>query len=567
MNIGEIIFYALKLLGTLALFLYGMKLISESLQKAAGPRLRSILFSVTSTKLKSLFSGLFLTAVIQSSSTTTVMLVGFVNAGLISLVDSIAVIFGANIGTTIKFWFINYVGFSFDISSLSLPAIGVGFLFYVFTRNYLKAWGEFVFGFGLLFLGLYFMKTTISSDEAQLYLSNFISVENVPNLLTILTFVGIGALMTAIMQSSSAIMALTLVLTHKGILSYELAVAMILGENIGTTITANIAALIANKNAKRTALAHFLINLLGVIIVIPLYTPFLTYVDFTTHAISGVTPQDSIAGTTLALCMAHTSFNVFMTILLFGFSSQIAVLLKMMIPDGKSLSKSNSLKHMTLTANSTSEIAVETAKNEVRVYAQNTYKMFQLVPKLLVEKDETDYQKLFNKIEHFENLSDDKELEIAEFLTKLTEDEISKNASMRISGMLKIIDNLESIADVCYHMAQSINMKNEQKCWFDQEMRNDLDLLFKQVSDGFDTMIQNLNIDYTKVQIDEAQNIENVINNTRDLLREKHLINLKEKKYPYQTGVYYSGLYASLEKIGDHIINVNMAIVMAKPHR
>ncbi len=567
MNIGEISFYTLKLLGTLALFLYGMKLISESLQKAAGPRLRSILFSFTSTRVKSLLSGFLLTGVIQSSSTTTVMLVGFVNAGLVSLVDSIAIIFGANIGTTIKFWLINYVGFGFDISSLSLPAIGIGFLFYIFTRNYLKVWGEFVFGFGLLFLGLYFMKSTIPGEDVQMYLTNMISSNELPTFVWILVFVGIGALATAIMQSSSAIMALTLVLAHKGFLSYEFAIAMILGENIGTTITANIAALIANKNAKRAALAHSLINIIGVIIVIPLFVPFIHYIDFATNLISGISPQESITGTTLALCMAHTSFNLFMTILLFGFSHQIANITKFIIPEGENPSKTNPLKHISLTANSTAEMGVESAKNEIRIFAQNTYKMFQLVPKLLVEKDDDEYKILYEKIEYFENKSDEKELEIAEYLTQLTEDEISKNASLRISGMLRIIDNLESIADISLQMAQSINQKNDQRCWFDQDMRNDLNVLFNQIKDGFDVMIQNLNKEYTRVQIIEAQEIEKKINETRNVLREKHLMSIKEKKYSYQTGVYYSGLYASLEKIGDHMMNVTDAIVLAKPQK
>ncbi len=570
MDIISIAGKALTLIGALGLFLFGMKLMSESLQRVAGNKMRSILASMTSNRLKGVFTGFLVTTTIQSSSATTVMVVSFVNAGLLSLIEAIGVIMGANIGTTVTAWIISVLGFKVSLSVLSLPLIGLSFPLFFSKNSFKKSWGEFIIGFAILFIGLQFLKESVpdirSNPLALEFLSNYTNM----GMISVLIFVFIGTLLTVAIQSSSATMALTLVLCYNGLIPFEMAAAMVLGENIGTTVTANIAAAVANISAKRAARAHFIFNIIGVIWILAIFYPFLRVIDWIVehnHSVS-ILNSDITAGQfegikqilPIALAIFHTLFNIINTTLLIGFGKQIAKLAIKLVPTKDEEDEEVRLKFINTGLLATPELSLLQAKKEILIFGKRVEKMFNNIPSLLLEEAPKKYDKLLRKIEKHEQITDNMEVEIASYLTSLSEGELSHNASLRVRVMLKIIDDMESIGDVCYQMSKTIDIKNQKKILFTEEQNESLMTIFELVQESMKIMNENLESDIRDLNHTAAQKIEQKINNLRNELRQKNVDDLKEKKYKYKSGSYYSDVFSLCEKMGDYVINVSEAM-------
>ena len=560
----------LTLVGALGLFLFGMKLMSEALQKVAGNKMRTILAAMTNSRIKGIFTGLLVTTTIQSSSATTVMIVSFVNAGLLSLIASIGVIMGANIGTTVTAWIIAILGFKVSLSFISLPIIGLSFPLFFSNNSNRKSWGEFMIGFAILFIGLQFLKESVpginGNDEALTFLSSFTNL----GFLSVLIFILVGTLLTIIIQSSSATMALTLVMCYNGLIPFELAAAMVLGENIGTTITANLAAFVANVSAKRTARAHLIFNMFGVVWMVAVFHYFLLGIDYFLEQRHGV----SVLKTDLSqhdfesvhdlypigLAVFHTSFNILNTLLLIGFAPLIAKLATKMVPGTGEDEEEFRLKFINSGLFSTSELAIIQARKEISSFGMRIEKMFTFIQSLFDEEKTKKYHKLLSRIEKYEEITDKIELEIAVYLTKISEGEISHESSKKIRAMLKIIDDMESVADAIYQLSKVIDNSRQNKSKFTNNQNNSIIEMFELIRLAFTEMIVNLDNSFGDMNIEGAQNIEKQINDKRNQLRQQHIEDLKEKKYKHKIGTFYSDIISINERIGDYIINVSEAI-------
>ncbi len=560
----------LTLIGSLGLFLYGMKLMSEALQKVAGDKMRQILAAMTNSRIKGVLTGILVTTTIQSSSATTVMIVSFVNAGLLSLIASVGVIMGANIGTTITAWIIALLGFKISLSYLSLPLIGLSLPLFFSKRSNLRSWGEFVIGFAILFMGLQFLKDAVpdirSNPEALNFLSSFTDLGNI----SVFIFVIVGTILTILIQSSSATMALTLVMCYNGLISFELAAAMVLGENIGTTITANIAAIVANISAKRTARAHLIFNIFGVVWMLSIFHLFLRGINFFMQSQHGV----SLLNTNLSdeqfesvknaypvgLAIFHTSFNIINTLMLIGFAPVIARIATKMVPDKGEDDEEFRLKYINSGLFSTSELAITQAQKEILSFGLRIQKMYTISEDLFKEKKPKKYYKLLKKIERYEQITDNMEYEIAVFLTKVSEGDISASSSKNIRAMLKIIDDMESIADSIYQLSKVADSLNNSGHKLNKHQRTALAGLNSLVIKAFEEMNANLRKDFITVDISFAKKLEDNINKSRNELRQQHVEDLKQVKYSPKIGAYYSDLFSICEKIGDYIINVSEAI-------
>lgn len=557
----EIVYQILKLLGSLGLFLYGMTLMSGALQKVAGEKMRSILAAMTSNSLKRVLTGLFITAIIQSSSATTVMVVSFVNAGLLSLVQSVGVIMGANIGTTVTAWIISMLGFKFDISVLSIPLIGVGFTLMMFKSKKKKSVGELIIGFSLLFLGLTFLKDSVPDLRANPEVFEFLQGWTKYGYGSVLIFVLIGTLLTIIMQSSSATMALTLVMSSYGWIPFDMAAAMVLGENIGTTITANIAAAVANVSARRAALAHLVFNIFGVIWVLVFFRPVLSIVAKITISVFGLDPFVSSEATLYGVSFLHTLFNITNTLLLVGFTNQIVKLVSYVIKT-KDTEEVFRLKYIQGGVLSTAELSLSQAKSEITDFAKLAKQEFSYAREAMRLCNSDKFDELYAKIEHYEQITDKVELEIANYLNNVSEGELSEESGRRLQAMYKIISEIESLGDSGYNIARILNRLRVHKKNFSDDVCDKLDHMFDLLDRAFDHMINNLDKGYTKLDgISNAVDSEEQINEYRNLLKEEHLFNLENNKYGYQTGVYYMDIVAECEKAGDYMINVSEAII------
>jgi len=557
----DIVFQILKLLGSLGLFLYGMTLMSGALQKVAGEKMRGILAAMTSNSLKRVLTGVFITAIIQSSSATTVMVVSFVNAGLLSLVQSVGVIMGANIGTTVTAWIISLLGFKFDISALSIPLIGVGFTLMMFKSKKKKSVGELLIGFSLLFLGLTFLKDSVPDLRANPEIFEFLQGWTNYGFGSILLFVLLGTLLTVVMQSSSATMALTLVMSSYGWIPFEMAAAMVLGENIGTTITANIAAAVANVSARRAALAHTVFNLFGVTWVLIIFKPVLTIVSKITIAASGLDPFVSSEATLYGISFLHTLFNITNTLLLVGFTKQIVKLVSYFIKT-KETEEVFRLKYIQGGVLSTAELSLSQAKEEITDFAKLAKQQFLYAREAMRLCNSDKFDELYTKIEHYEQITDKIELEIANYLNNVSEGELSEESGRRLQAMYKIISEIESLGDSGYNIARILNRLRVHKKNFSEDVCEKLDHMFMLLDRAFDSMIFNLDLGYTKLDgIANAVDSEEQINEYRNILKEEHLFNLENNKYGYQTGVYYMDIVAECEKAGDYMINVSEAII------
>ncbi len=563
----DTIFQILKLLGSLGLFLYGMTLMSEALQKVAGDKLRNILAAMTSNSVSRVLTGLFITAVIQSSSATTVMVVSFVNAGLLSLVQSIGVIMGANIGTTFTAWLISLLGFKADISALAIPLIAFGFAFMMCKAKKKKSIGELIIGFSLLFLGLSSLKASVpdlqSSPEVLAFIQNWTDM----GFLSTIIFVGIGTILTIVLQSSSATMALTLVMCSNGWIPFEMGAAMVLGENIGTTITANIAASVANVSARRAAMAHSVFNIFGVVWVLILFRPFLFVVSKIIMSMGLDNPlvAGASANSTLyAISMVHTLFNICNTLILVWFTNQIAQFVTRIIKN-KQEEEVFRLKHISGGLLNTSELSLGQAKAEIVHYAQLCKRQYAYAKEALNTTDPAKFDELYKKLEHYEQVTDRIEFEIAKYLNDIADGQLSEESGRRLQAMYKIISELESVGDSGFNIARILQRRNIHNKTFDEAMVKKLNYMTSLLETGFDVMITNLTLGYDKIiDISNAQDVEQDINEYRNNLREEHLLNLENNVYSYLTGVYYMDLISEYEHVGDFLINISEAIIEIK---
>ena len=586
----------LKLIGSLGLFLYGMKIMSEGLQKMAGEQLRNILTAMTRNRVMGVLTGILVTALIQSSSATSVMVVSFVNAGLLTLAQSIGVIMGANIGTTVTAWMISLFGFGkFSISIISIPLLGIGLPLIFSAKSKRKSLGEFIFGFAFLFLGLDYLKDSMpdlqNNPEVLAFVSDFSNL----GFLSTLIFLVIGTVLTIIVQSSSATVAITLIMCSRGWIDYESAAAMIMGENIGTTITANMAAFSANISAKRAALAHLMFNTLGVVWMLFVFKFFINLAaDIVGNLgpanpaemsgfLSSLSPQEFTlittapaselsadlvvkqnmyhsfeAATSYGLSLFHTLFNITNVFIMIWFVNLYERICKFLIqPKADEEDEEFQLQFITTGMLSTAELSILQAEKEMEVYARRTRKMFKLVQKLAVAKDEVKFVKLYTRIEKYEGISDRMEIEIGSYLNKVAEGRLSNQSKEKIRAILRGVTEIESVADSCHNMARHYKRKAEASATFTDELRANIASMYALLEKAFDKMQYVLkHQEVTNADMAESINYENRINEMRNMLKRKNIEDVNEGVYDYQTGVFYSDLVQECERMGDYIINV-----------
>ena len=557
------VFQILTLLGALGMFLYGMTLMSEGLQKVAGSRLRSILSAMTANSFTRILTGTLITAIIQSSSATTVMIVSFVNAGLLSLTQAVGVIMGANIGTTVTSWLISLLGFTADISTLSIPLIGIGFAFMMFKSQKRKNIGEMIIGFAMLFLGLSFLKDSVPDLSTNPEAIAFIQRWTDWGFFSVLIFVLVGTVMTIVLQSSSATVALTLVMASQGWIPFEMAAAMVLGENIGTTITANIAASVGNISAKRAALAHTVFNVFGVIWVLALYKPFLWLVSKIVVGLGGEDPFVSSASLLYAISTVHTLFNLLNTCILVWFTPQIVKFVTWVLKGHKDEEEVFRLRYIQGGMMSTAELSLEQAEQEVVHFSEIVKKQYRYARQAVNEADdENRFDELFKKLEHYEQITDRIEFEIAKYLSNIRESDLSQEGTNKLQAMYKIISELESMGDSGFNVGRILQRKNLHSQKFDEATVRKLNHMLDLVDVAIDSMIANLKEGFHHViNISNAQDAEHDINEYRDNLKEEHLRNIESEESSYLRGVYYMDLVSECEHVGDFIINVSEALV------
>ncbi len=549
----------LKLIGSLGVFLFGMKLMSEALQKVAGTKMRQILSAMTSNRIKGVLTGILITAIIQSSSATTVMVVSFVNAGLLNLIESIGVIMGANVGTTITAWLISVLGFKVSMSEISLPLIGLCLPLLFSKKRSRKSWGELIIGFGLLFIGLEFLKNSMPNLQDNPEIFTFLQEYADMGYASYILFVLIGTILTILIQSSSATMALTLVMCANGWISFEIAASMVLGENIGTTVTANLAAMVANTTAKRAAFAHFVFNVFGVIWVLSIFPFFLRWIEQLSVFLGIGNPTTQIEAAPMALSLFHTVFNITNLLILIWFTKWIACIVSKIIPMKEKGEDAFTLKHIKIGLLSTPDASLFQAKEEIVLYGKNTRDMFHQVTECL-DLSPKDFDQPFEKLTKMEDESDNVEIEIANYLTKVSESKLSTENSKRIRSMFKIVSEIESIADSSLNVAKTIYRRNEQHVTFPEELTRKLKHMFALVEETLDVMCNNLAMEYKTVNAKKAYEMEKAINDYRTVLKQEHLIAIEEKKYDYPTGILYNDMFSECEKIGDFAINVTQAV-------
>ena len=532
---------------------------SEGIQKIAGNKMRQFLGAMTSNRFAGVFTGFTTTALIQSSSATTVMIVSFVNAGLLTLRQSIGVIMGANIGTTITAWIITILGFKIKMDVLALPIIAFGLPLMFSSNNKYKALSEFLIGFALLFLGLDALKGAVPDISNNPEILHFLEEWTSMGILSTLLFVGIGTIVTVVVQSSSAAMALTLVLCADGIIPFEAAAAMVLGENIGTTITANLAAMVGNIHAKRTARAHLIFNLFGVIWMVVAFNGVTAGIDKYMVASGAQSPFVTAAAIPAALSIFHTVFNIANAVFLIGLVDFIARTVTKMVPS-KGDDEEFRLEYIDTGIMLTPELSIMEAKKEVAKFGKITVRMSGFIRTLLLESDPKKKKKLNEKIKKYEEITDQMEIEISTYLAKVSENEMTTLTSQRLRGMLSIVNDLERIGDIFYQMSKTLERKEEEKIWFTPEQRNNVIKILSKVDEAFEIMLKNLESDYGTELMESSVEKEKEINELRNELRIAHLKDMQNKNYSFKGGMVYNDIFSSCEKIGDHIINVSEAV-------
>ncbi|MDE6062284.1 MAG: Na/Pi cotransporter family protein [Duncaniella sp.] len=584
----------LCLLGSVAMFLYGMKVMSEGLQKAAGDRLRNILSAMTRNRFTGMLTGIVITALIQSSSASTVMVVSFVNAGLMTLAQSMAVIFGANVGTTFTAWIIALFGFKVDTSAFILPVIAcaVPLLFTSSSRK--KSIGEFLIGFALMFMGLDLISDYVpdlqSNPEMFAFLERYASM----GFASVLLFVFVGIILTAIIQSSAAPFAIVLIMCTKGWISFDLACAVVLGSNIGTTVTPLLASMSGNVAAKRTAMGHLLFNLFGIVWTLAVFYPFVRLnVDITEwlgqgnpNSIYGYVNEleasdpklyNSIFDNSLpaghpvlmkiaqmqfsvsfGLSMFHTVFNLINVVIMIWLTGFYVKIVEKLVPAKHTGDEEFQLKFISGGLMSASELNIAQAEKEIVVYSERVQRMIAMAQNIVHTKPGDDFTKQFTRLEKYEEISDRMEIEIANYLNRCSEGRLSNEGKHRIAAMLRIVSEIESIADCCYGVAKILIRKQESHVEFNEEISHNIDSMFIAVEAAMTNMLLLLRNFETvdQNQIITSYNQEREINNMRNQLRVANVENINEHHYEYQAGIYYMDIIGSLEKVGDYIINV-----------
>ena len=602
MNFGFI--DLLTLIGSIGLFLYGMKLMSEGLQKAAGDRLRNILAWMTNNRFVGALTGILVTALIQSSSATTVMIVSFVNAGLLSLAQSMAVIMGANVGTTATAWILYLGGFKVNLAAASIPLIAFTIPMLFSKKNSWKSWGEVILGFSFLFMGLDLLNHSVPDLRSNPEL--FAAIQNYADMgfLSILLFAFVGMILTMVVQSSSVTFAIVLVICSKGWISFDMAAALVLGSNIGTCITPLIAAVSGNIWAKRAAMGHLMFNVLGSIWVLALYYPFmklviwlstlgqgdpttlLSFVDSTDPAIINAlndgtldltNPANQQLATTFAanqayvsfgLSIFHTLFNTINICIMIWLTGLYVRIVTKLIPSKPAEEDNEShLTFITTGMLSTSELSILQARKEIQLYGERAQRMFGLVRDLFHEEDDKEFTAKFSRIQKYENISDRMEMEIANYLTKVSAGRLSDESKHQVQMKLRVISEIESVADSCYNLARTLQRRKQQPEKFTDELNGNIELMFNLIESGLQNMCNVLgedHIDHACVNI--AQNIENEINNYRNQLKLQNVIAVNEGYYDYPTATTYMDTIVECEKMGDYIVNVVEAVADSKVH-
>ena len=570
------------LLGALGMFLYGMNLMSSGLQKAAGERLRGFLSAMTSNPLKGVLTGLGITAIIQSSSATTVMVVSFVNAGLLTLVQAIGVIMGANIGTTITAWMVAWLGFKADISILAIPLMLFGFLFSNSKKDQHKNIGELIVGFSLLFLGLSFMKESVPDLRQTPEVLEFVSTWSSHGFGSVLLFLAFGTILTLVLQSSSATMAITLIMLSMGWIPFGMACAMVLGENIGTTITANIAASIGNTQAKRAAMSHTIFNVFGVLWALILFNPFLRLVGVITEKLFGL-PNPAAEGFSVpgptspegtaalyGLSMLHTLFNMTNTLILVWFTGLIGKAVSWIIRTPENQEKEVfRLKYISAGPLATPELSVDQAFDEIIHFAQISKNGAAYAKEAINESESDKFEELRSKLVKYEEISDRIEYEIASFLNSVSADEISENTSIKIKAMYKIVGELESLGDSGETISRILSRKNIHKKVFDADTIKNLNAMADALDKAYDAMIANLVAAHKGelVNIANAYNAEDRLNTLRNNFRDVVIEEIDNGGKNYQTSVYYMDIINEYERMGDFMINVSQDLEKVYVHK
>ncbi len=584
------ILQVLSLFGALAMFLYGMTLMSEGLQKSAGDRLRSFMASMTSNAFKRVLTGTVVTALVQSSSATTIMVVSFVNAGLLTLGNAIGVIMGANIGTTLTAW-ITSLGFSVNIALFAVPLMAFGFLMNSSKKQTMKNMGQFLIGFSIMYVGLTFMKdysnAILGTYETQMM--SFFGNINDFGFGSVLLFLFAGAILTIVLQASSATMAITMLLAATGLIDFKLAVAMVLGENIGTTITANIAAAVANTSAKRAARAHTIFNIIGVIWVLCLLNPIIRLICIIMSSLGFADPmtvdmvgannaltaaqaagvgveaaqeafQASKNAMLYGIAMLHTLFNITNTLILIWFVPLIEKAVIWLVKEPAGETEVFRLKYISGGPLSTAELSISEAEQEIIHFAEICRNGFGYMRQAINEQNPEKFDELNKKLVKYEEITDRIEYEIAQYLNEVSKNEISEEVSNKIKAMYKIIGEMESLGDSGESIGRILKRKNIHKEVFDKNVLDRLNKMMDIVQVAYDVMVENLKNPELK-DISNAQNCEYNINECRNNLREEHILNIEHNTYSYLTGVYYMDVLSELEKLGDFMINISQAIV------
>lgn len=546
-----------SLLGSLGLFLYGMKIMSEGLEKFAGDRLRNILAAMTKNRVMGVLTGISVTALIQSSSATTVMVISFVNAGLMTLTQAIGVIMGANVGTTVTAWIISAIGFKVNIAAFALPLLAIGIPLVFSGNSQRKSIGEFVFGFSFLFMGLSFLQESAENLQVGNVVALMLAKVADGGFFTIILFVIVGALVTMLVQASAATMAITLMLFDMNIPGFglEQAAALAMGQNIGTTITAFIASLTGNTQARRAALAHMFFNVFGVIIVLFIFYPFCDAITWFVDNVLGTPDNDMFK-----LSAFHTAFNVFNTLILIWFVKQIEQFVCKVLPQ-KEEKEEPRLRFITGGLLSTAELSIIQARNEIGVMAERCCRMTDMVRKALSTKKDNEFETLYNRIEHYEQITDNMETEIADYLRKVSEGRLSAYTKMHIAQMLREVDELESVGDSMYHLARTLSRKrqHEPSPFTDDQkahMEEMLNLTDKALSNMHSILLDNTS---EPVDLKNAYDMESQLNDFRSKCRDENLEAVNTGVYNYRLGTFYNDFIGECERIGDYVINVVQA--------
>ena len=572
------------LLASICLFLYGMKVMSEGLQKVAGDRLRNILGVMTRNRVTGVLTGVVITALIQSSSASTVMVVSFVNAGLMSLQQAMAVIFGANVGTTVTTWIISAFSFEFSISDYSLVLLAIGVPMLFMKKSTYKSLGEFLIGFSLLFMGLDMISEYVPNLQENPEMLKFVTEWTSLGVLSVLIFFGLGIVFTMIAQSSAATFAITLIMCSQGWISFALGCAIILGGNIGTTITPILASLSGNIAAKRTAMGHLLFNVLGSVIVLFIFHPFMDLVADITKICTGTNPMDISAaqeagmrGTTLldekggytataqscvafGLAMFPTVFNACNLMIMIWFTKLYVKIVCWLVPARhKEEEEDFTLKYIGGGLMTASELNILQAQKEIQLYGKRVERMLNMGRQMIhLDAKSEEYTQIYNRIEKYEQISDRMEIEIGTYLNHIAEGRLSPEGKMRISGMLRIVSEIESIGDGCFNVAKTLQRKNQNHVEFNDGVMKEIDQMFDMVSKAMTNMLAILDEMERpeSSRIVEAYNKEREINNLRNSLRDGNIFNINNKEYGYQEGIFFMDLIGEAEKLADYMLNV-----------